>query len=478
MPPTYSSKVFPVPYFLLFDHPTLLKLLMEQVISKIVHTITTFEPKGLTVNGILPLTGWDGKGFTFKKMFPLIGATTNFTDSILYKVYKDSITQTNDTIHIPLKDTAVTVNFPAAVSGTVIPDSTQITSWGRNLGFFFNGASVTTVVDSMNKLEIRFSEYKVDMLYGYSNVRIVLSTAQGNPVDKETLTLQKSAAYFSATIPCVIVTAKQGDGILQHQTADNLIAVFRNPELPLDTLRITIPFYHGTAFTIANAVYFDNSADGHVDSVYLGITGEKLAGYAGELIKHIPLPAHRNFEVVKHTVEDRGLGLTVNERSPLILTYCTADDVIKIPDTVKIYLQLDATILDRYKTYTVSSTIVNNDPPIKAMLDKAQKNTDGSYTGLMFIMLVPKPKGILPPEIGYEATVSIIDPLGNTVVENQPMGHSPDNGRLFIWNGMNNQAQRRAGPGAYLAVVRITHFMSNHPTGVVETRKCLVGVRY
>ena len=40
---------------------------------------------------------------------------------------------------------------------------------------------------------------------------------------------------------------------------DSIVATFRNPELPLDTLRVAIPFLPGYYFSVKEAVYFDNS---------------------------------------------------------------------------------------------------------------------------------------------------------------------------------------------------------------------------
>jgi hypothetical protein len=48
---------------------------------------------------------------------------------------------------------------------------------------------------------------------------------------------------WSKTFPSVIGDAMiKNDGTFQHLAADSIFAVFRNPNLPLDTLRLAIPF--------------------------------------------------------------------------------------------------------------------------------------------------------------------------------------------------------------------------------------------
>ena len=67
----------------------------------------------------------------------------------------------------------------------------------------------------------------------------------GTPKDLETFKLSDKGSYLSYTFPREIGAAN-ADNALQHQSNDSIIAIFRNPDLPLDTLRIAIPFGLGT----------------------------------------------------------------------------------------------------------------------------------------------------------------------------------------------------------------------------------------
>ena len=57
-----------------------------------------------------------------------------------------------------------------------------------------------------------------------------------------------------------MASAKLDDKIIQHQKVDNIVAVFRNRFLPLDTLMTSVPFGVVTQFKINKAVYFDQNA--------------------------------------------------------------------------------------------------------------------------------------------------------------------------------------------------------------------------
>lgn len=312
----------------------LIKILVHDILLKIIQTSNSWPTK-IVVN-TSGNSNWDSTGFLYKRMFPLIGTTTDFTLKIDYKIKKDSITQNGQVIPLGVKDTQINVLFTAQIqNGAPVPPNVTLTWWGRNLGFFYNNDTVHQVTDNMKNLEVRFSEYKVDTIYGYDSALVTLATSAA-PADAETLRLAKNGAYFTALFPRVIGNPAQWNKTLEHQKKDSIIAVFRNPYLPLDTLRIAVPFYDGYGYQVNKAIYFDNNADGHVDSVYVGMAGDKLSENGQLLTDKIPLPAHRQLQVNSSKVLAAGFGYSVTEKMADIQTYVTDKDVIEIKDTIKI----------------------------------------------------------------------------------------------------------------------------------------------
>lgn len=236
------------------DYDTLMSLLMEKVIGQMVSQIYKTIPTNMSINGIAPVTGWDGTGFTFGQIFPLQGVTTDFNFGIDYEIYMESITENGDTITIKIADTTHNITFTVAIEdGAPVPDSVELTCWGRRLEFYHNDSLFEIADETMDSLEIRFSEVEVDMLYGYDSVFIELTNIIGTQTDKENFTLLNNGSYFTYTFPRAIDSIPTaGDGILQHQEIDNIIALFRNPNLLLDTLRVLVPFMKSSEINSSN----------------------------------------------------------------------------------------------------------------------------------------------------------------------------------------------------------------------------------
>lgn len=325
---------------LMMNFNALLKLLMQNVVSEIIKNVFTYTPKKLVVNTITAPSGWINGHFYFNSLFALTRAKTPFTYSIDYEITKDSIVNNNgviDTIHIKIKDTTHAVSSETEVTSLVnVSDSVKLTWWGRNLEYYYNGSKISVIGETMDKIEIRFTEYKVDTLYGYKNVSVEVANTQTSPPDRETFALNDAGAYYAYTVAIKTGSSVPGDGILQHGETDTIGAVFRNPLLPLDTLRVSIPYSTYYPFALNKAVYFDNNADGHVDSIFLGVTGGKLSDYVNDLVKIIPLPQHRKFELQSYAAGGSGIALRVAEKAQAVLTYVTPEDVIRITDTIKI----------------------------------------------------------------------------------------------------------------------------------------------
>lgn len=222
---------------------------VDTVTEKATGKIFKTKPKVAYINGKLPSIGWDGTGFTFLNPYPLLAEQTVFAIMIEYEITMDSITDNGDTIQIFESDTTVSFDYTVKIEdGTILSDTVELTCWGRKLEICYNDIPVAIVDETMDTLELRFSEVEVDTVYDYYNVSIELTNKVGTQTDKETFMLTDTGPYFTCTFPRIIdSTPNPGDGVLQHQVKDTIIAAFKNQDLPLDTLRVSVPYIHSSA---------------------------------------------------------------------------------------------------------------------------------------------------------------------------------------------------------------------------------------
>lgn len=278
-----------------------------------------FIPQKIIVNGITNTT-WQNGGFDFGTLFPLTGEETPFTFEIDYKYYLNDVYK-GDTTHI--------IDFVAKVTPAAIEENIETRKWGRDLELYYNNSKITEITPEMKELEIRFTPYKVDTVYGYSNVEVEIYTDNLNP-DGDTLILTQNGNYFSNTFSRENVSAVVGDKKLQLKPGDNLIAVFRNAELPLDTLKIELTSSVPDEAILNSAMYYDNNADGHVDSLFLDISGADLEIDLDSIVSNISLPYFRILSIDSYNKNGEGIGLTVSEGISDIYTYVTNDDILEI----------------------------------------------------------------------------------------------------------------------------------------------------
>lgn len=326
------------------SYDTLMKFIMDNIIDLIVNQ-TKYVPINMSINGGQSVNNWDSTGFTFPELFPLTGWTTDFTFNITYTI-------TNDTLSLlriipPVRrDTTIITEFDVEIDPAQgsLPDSMyDVKCWDRTLGFYYNNAQVTVVDQTMNPLELRFTYDPGDANYNYTNATIEVTNTSGNGRDRESVTLTQSGNTFSGTFPRVVIadnaTPTVGDGTLQHYSNDNIVAVFRNnesPKLPLDTLMIQVPFNFGGTVQVVSGYYFDNNAEGYVDSIYVEATTNIAGGltdvHVQEMLDNaITLPAFRNFTINSSGVTTGGFFIKVTEdNAHTPVTYVTQDDEIVV----------------------------------------------------------------------------------------------------------------------------------------------------
>ncbi|MBN1982518.1 MAG: hypothetical protein JW795_13375 [Chitinivibrionales bacterium] len=333
-----ASNKFTTLWSIKSNQDAMMDLMKKQLFPLIFSTVISKTPKKLSVN-TLENTAWNNNGFLYDKLFPLKGEKNPFAYVLTYAVVKDSITP-NGTTQTQLKDTVANISYSANLQeGPSTPDSTRLAYWARTLGFFVDGNDAIWIDDKVKNMELRFEASRIDTLYGYTNVVLELLTTSAGSPDKETLALTANGQLHEATIGVAVgVAAKQGDGVVQHQVRDTIIAIFRNKELPLDTLRDTVVTGIGGFCAMHQGIYFDINADGFVDSVAIAMQGngsivtDNLAELAALISGR--LPSFRRFALVEPKVLPAGLALLVKENNTTPTTYTTAEDVCSLSDTV------------------------------------------------------------------------------------------------------------------------------------------------
>lgn len=326
---------------------------LENVLTSIFN-LYTFIPQNISVNGITQ-NNWQNGGFTYPELFPLTGEETDFTYVIDYKYYLNNVFK-GDTTH--------TINFTAKVDPAATEENIETRKWGRNLEIFYGGSKITEVTPEMNELEIRFTPYKVDTTYGYSDVNVEVSTSAASS-DVENFALASQGAYFSYTFNRESGVVNVGDNKLQLKSGDNLIAVFRNADLPLDTLRIELTSTLPDETIINSAVYYDEDADGHVDSIYIGFTGADLSTDMDDIVSNLELPAFRNFDIDSYKMVGAGLALLVTEKQSNIYTYVTSDDILVVKNDItlsssSLFKKNAVVIIDSVAPVIMEATLVDS----------------------------------------------------------------------------------------------------------------------
>ena len=429
------------------SYEALLTFLMTNVVEVIVQSQTSY-PVQINVNGnIINPNPWDTSGFDFGRLFPLTGPVTPFVYDIGYKIWAiDSITPVGDTIWV-YKDTSTHVEFNVEIQDGApdLPDTFEVKSWQREIGFYYGGTQQTTVNETENPLELRFGYIDGDANYNYNNAEIEVVTTEGLAQDMETYTLLKSGNAFSGTFPLTIIddgsSPTPGNGTIEHYVVDNLIATFRNsedPKLPLDTIRSTVAFGLSGLIQIQCGYYFDNNANGFVDSIYVEATTDIASGLTDNHVQEIldsgilTLPVFRNFSINNSGVISGGFYIDVTEGNQYPTTYVTSDDKLTIreeilsmggwvKDTIApiydrvapiIHWDPKAAYLIDYQLDTISDTLgVKFSEPVENVTHEqpfyfldVSPNPDTNYTVRLGIVGQPKPDSLVFYVIDHDPT--------------------------------------------------------------------------
>jgi hypothetical protein len=289
------------------DYPTLMKLLIDSVLTNIINTISN-HPDSIIFNGNGSQV-WDSLNnvFTFGSMFPLLGVNTDFKYRVKYTVFRQVING-NDTQIISFDSTAEGKYSVTIQTGAVTPDTFDVKCWDRGLSFYNKNIKITQLNENMTELDVRFTYDPGLAKYDYKNAVIELTTLGdgSGKTDKESIGLMKNGLVFSGIIPLdVNDNPAINDGKLQVRFQDKVYAVFRNsenPKLPLDTLKDSIPYKVSGTITVKQAYYLDNTGDGFIDSISVVtdniINAEQVKEISDKNL--ISLPGERKFTNISY----------------------------------------------------------------------------------------------------------------------------------------------------------------------------------
>jgi hypothetical protein len=295
----------------------LTSFLMDSVLT-IISPAANAKPTTITVNSS-SVTGWDsaGSAFSFGKLFPLLGPTTPFAMSVVYRLPAGSSPPTEThTVNF-------NVNRQAGVNVPAPPFEKKY--WDRDLTFRFGGAQIAVGTSATNPIELRFDFNPGTANYPYSNVTVDLYNAVGPTLDHETVTLLKGAgSFFSGTFTLATATTMTpGNHILEHAVAgDSVIAIFKNgenPKLPLDTFLVVLPLNIAPISIIDSAVTRDLNGNGYIDRIDFFVSRDTVYS-----------PTAKNF-----TVTYNGITLVVDSvaTSGRVMTLYIKEQKNSIPQT-------------------------------------------------------------------------------------------------------------------------------------------------
>lgn len=323
------------------DYDKLMDFLYGNVIG-LITSILNGSPYNIVVNGIEvgDTTWYNNQAFIFSEMIPLTDWETDFKCNISYHIKKD--TAIGDTIITLEYDDTIDVDYVVKIDTTIdsMPPKFQVRYWDRTVEFYYNNATITSAYENMGAVDIRFTEYEIDILYGYSDVSIELTNSTRH--DFETIQLNDAGGYLSNAINIralnINETPTSNNGTLELNFADSIIAVFRNKKLPLDTLYIAIPFIKDNVIKLLSADYYDEKiGDGLIDSILITYESDnKLTqDHIAEIIPQLTLPVWRNLTILSNSFTETTISLVVSQDpSTQAVTFVTEQDTLHVTEKI------------------------------------------------------------------------------------------------------------------------------------------------
>jgi hypothetical protein len=280
----------------------LLDELINIVSSKAFGFISS-SPVDMTINGVEPVD-IDSTNVIFQRPFPLEPDITGFEYSATYR-YKEPLdkdTTFNFNVYVKRTDDAKEPHLP-------------IICWSDTLALFYNGQKVSFVQPHWTDLEVRFIP---DAVHEPDSAALTISNRGGSDYIRAGAT--KYSSYFNLAFKHA-QGSPAADNILQTAQSDSVIVVYRNPEIPLDTIRLAVPVGSPRNLMVQNAYYIDGRdgvADGYPDAVRL-VIADTLSHDELDYIKSfifITSQSRRGFAIGSMVPVSNGADIILAQPSP------------------------------------------------------------------------------------------------------------------------------------------------------------------
>ena len=296
------------------DYRILLPFMMKYILTPILYS-SYGDAKSIVISGasVSDSAGAADGNFTFGKRLPLDTAEiTNIRMGIRYDVRIDTTVQVNAD-NGEIRDSVVVrtvydslFNYAFSVRRSADAPDNWLTNQnldkkcgnGPRLDLRFEGTSLIggEVRGNMDVLQIIFDN--TGGLFDYGEVIIQAFNADGGVSESENFTLTKdSDGKWSCQFRHEVGDPLTGDGTLQHSGQDSIILFFRNPNVPLDTIRVAVPY-------ISNAILFYDAPGDPANAVRLPRSIELTAGRALDIYANI-FDSTGNWDPVKTADADK-----------------------------------------------------------------------------------------------------------------------------------------------------------------------------
>jgi hypothetical protein len=442
-----------------------MKNIMSAIFKTNFKTKIELKPDIIYVNSKAPVEKWDTLGYKFEKMFPLTGKKTDFSQKLHYKVFKYSVNILDDTVQTESADEVRPINFSVEVDrhAEELDSVFVFECWDRKFQFYHDGKPIDVAHETMGELEIRFIENKIDILYGYKNVKVDINNTETPKNDLEKFILEDKGSYFTFKFKRNFKSIEHGDQTLSHAFEDSIIATFRNPELPLDTLRYGIPF------RISGTVIPEDLEMQKPKLIKVITPNGREKWNGGEIVTIEWITSGDTIENVKiEFSKNRGENwITIEKKYPNNREYKwkVVEQVTSEECKIRIsHSDLDLNFLKDESDGTF--TVMDDDIPI-INYRKGRKEFSPEQ-----IRIFPNPThktddkvinfSLVTPLKIHSVEISIYDALGNHLVKIPNYNIIQNNGyyRLNSWN-LLTQTGRQTYSGSYLAVFTITYREGN-----------------
>lgn len=494
------------------DYGALLRLMMEEIVTPMLSR-SSGHPNNIVISssGARDSTGSIADGeFIFSRRLPVDTAAIMAVNMRLrYDVQIDSTTTSGrDTVYI-IHDSLFSYDF--SIRRTANPPSNWEAGQGLRsncaraptLDLRYDGVSLTgpggMVKGNMDVLQIVFDN--TSGLFIYDSVIItVLNQLDGEASDTERFKLVRGAdGRWTYQFPReVSATGRNGDGKLQNTgLGDSIVLIFRNPNVPLDTIRVAVP-YVSNVMALYDVPGDPNQGTRLPDTISIK-AGEPLDIYAKIFNDGVWAP--------DMTADDRMLVWTVtgSTNETLIIdpadaahrafrsdaaggtytvtaTYTNGPLVISKQITIKVnpgdpvntagpnpFVPGSSRIMEHLNglaNHAVNSNVAIYESIVAGSASGGGPSMGGaeSVSGILVAATAAKP--IMPNGGGMAggnrvdyamATATIYDAVGHIVFKSKPGDIILADGNTFgfVWNGKNT-AGRTVGPGTYLLRMNAT----------------------